>query len=86
MEVGVRPYKVESIHIPMYLDKLVDVAVDHPFRYHREMVIAHCHPQQWKNVRVAEALPCYNFLAEPLCNQSAPLDTLSRTLADDPRQ
>ena len=51
----------------MCLDKLVDVTVDHPFRYHRELVIAHRHSQQWKYVRVTETLPRDDFIAEPLC-------------------
>jgi len=50
----------------MYPDKLADVTVDHPFRYHREMAVVHCHSQQWQHIRVTEALPCYDFLAEPL--------------------
>jgi len=41
----IKPYKIEPICISMHLDKLVDVPVDHPFRYHREVVLAHCHSQ-----------------------------------------
>jgi len=29
--VGVRPYKFKSIHVPMCLNELVDIPVDHPF-------------------------------------------------------
>jgi len=29
--VGVKPYKREPIRIPVCLNKLVDVSVDHPF-------------------------------------------------------
>ena len=29
--VEVRPYKLEPIHIPMRLDELGDVPIDHPF-------------------------------------------------------
>ena len=50
----------------MYLDKLVDVPVGHPFRDHRENLFVHLYPQQREHIGMAEAFPCYNFLAEPL--------------------
>ena len=31
-----KTYKIEPIRVPMRLDKLVDVPVFHPLRYHRE--------------------------------------------------
>ena len=71
--MGVRSYKVKPIHIPVCLDELVDVSIDHPFRYHRKMPIAHCHAQQWKHILVAEAFPRHNFLAEPLCTDQSAL-------------
>jgi hypothetical protein len=50
----------------MSLDELVDVPIYHPLRYHREMVGANCHTQQWQHVWMAKGPPCHNLLAEPL--------------------
>ena len=41
-----KPYKLKPVHIPMGLDKLVDIPVYHPFRCHCEVVSVHCHSQQ----------------------------------------
>jgi len=68
VNAGVRPYKFESIRIPMGLDELGDVPIDHPFRNHRKEVFTHRHSQQWEYIRMAEDLPCHNFLAEHLCD------------------
>ena len=59
-------YKLEPICILMGLHKLVDVAIRHPFRHHRELCPRHYHSQQGQHVWVAESSPCYELLAEPL--------------------
>ena len=43
--VGVEPYKLEPIHIPIGLDELIDVPIFHPPRRHCKLVVMHCHPQ-----------------------------------------
>ena len=53
----------------MRLDELVDVPIRHPLRHHREMVIAHCHSQQWQHVRMTKSPPRHNLLTEPLHSQ-----------------
>jgi len=60
------PYKLKPIRTPMRPGELVDVPIDHPFRYHRELVITHRHSQQWQNVLMVKGFPRYNLLAEPL--------------------
>ena len=69
--VGTKPYKLEPIRIPIPLDKLVDVPVCHPFGYHREVAIAHCHSQERGHIRMAKGFPQHNLVAEPLrdCGQ-----------------
>jgi len=64
--MGVKSYEFEPIHIPMCLGEFVDIPIDHPFRNHRKEFFPHCHSQQREYVRMTEALPCYNFLAERL--------------------
>ena len=63
---GATPYKIEPIYVPMGLGELVDVPILHPLRCHREVVLAHCHPQQWQHVWMAKGLPGHNLLTEPL--------------------
>ena len=80
------PYKFKPIRIPIRLDKLVDVFVYHPFGYHCEAAVAHCHSQQREHVRVAEALPCYNLFAKSLHNHSQfPHYALLASIKRDPR-
>ena len=61
-------YKFEPIRIPMRLDELGDIPIDHPFRDHRKEIFPHRHSQQREYIRMAKGLPCYNFLAEHLCD------------------
>ena len=63
---GTGPYKLERVCIPVSLDKLVDGPIDHPFRHHRELVVAHHHSQQWQYVLMAKGFPGEYFLTEPL--------------------
>ena len=63
-------YKIKLVRIPIGLDELVNVSVDHPFRRHRKMPVAHCHSQQWEYVWMAETFPRHHFLAEPLCSRN----------------
>ena len=64
--VGVRPYELEPIRIPMCLDELDDITINHPFRDHRKEPFSHRHSQQWEHIRMAKGLPRHNFLAERL--------------------
>ena len=64
--VEVEPYKFKPIRIPMCLDELDDISIDHPFRNHRKDLCPHRHSQQREHIRMAEGLPCDNFLAESL--------------------
>ena len=66
LSVGIKPYKLEPIHIPMHLDELINVPIDHPFRHHCELVIAHRHSQQWQHVLMVKGFPRHNLPAEPL--------------------
>jgi len=66
VSAGVRPYKFKPIRIPMRPDELGDIPIDHPFRNHRKEPFSHRHSQQREYIRMAEALPRYNFLAERL--------------------
>jgi len=66
VSAGVRTYKFKPVRIPMGLDELGDIPIDHPFRDHRKEPFPHRHSQQWEHIRMAEALPRYNFLAERL--------------------
>ena len=61
-----RPYKLKPIRIPMCLDELDDIPIDHPFRNHRKEPFSHRHSQQREYIRMVEGLPRYNFLAERL--------------------
>ena len=54
----------------MCLDELDDIPIDHPFQNHRKKPFPHCHSQQREHIRMAEAPPCYNYLAECLCDRS----------------
>jgi len=36
VSVGVRPYELKPVHVPMCLDELYDIPIDHPFRNHRK--------------------------------------------------
>jgi len=65
-----KPYRLKPIHIPMRLDKLIDVSIGHPFRYHCKVAITHCHSQQWEDIWMVEAFPHYNLLVEHLYNCS----------------
>jgi len=66
VSVGARPYKLEPIRLPMCLNKLDNISIDHPFRNHRKEPFPHRHSQQREHIRMVEALPRYNFLAERL--------------------
>jgi len=66
VSVGVRTHKFKPICIPMGLDELGDIPIDHPFRDHRKEPFPHRHSQQREHIRMAQALPRYNFLAERL--------------------
>ena len=66
ISVGVRPYKLEPVRIPMCLDELNDISIDHPFRNHCKESFPHRHSQQREHIRMAEAPQRYNFLAERL--------------------
>jgi len=71
----------------MYFNELVDIPIDHPLRNHRKELSPHRHSQQWEHVWMAEALPCYDFLAERLCdrNDHQPFDKrFWRALGGDP--
>jgi len=84
---GSRPYKLEPIHIPMCLNELLDIPIDHPFRNHREEPFPHCHSQKREHIRMVEGSPCYNFLAEHLHdhNDYQPFDThFRKALGGDP--
>ena len=70
VSVEARPYKLEPICLPMCLDELDDIPIDHPFRNHREESFPHRHSQQRKHIRMLEALPRHNFLAERLRDHS----------------
>lgn len=61
-----QPYKLKPIRILMRFDEPVYVPIFHPFRRHREFVIAHCRSQQRQHVRMVKGFPCHNFLTEPL--------------------
>jgi len=39
--MGVEPYKLEPIHIPITLGELIDVPIFHPLRCHHKLVILH---------------------------------------------
>lgn len=80
LAVGVKSYKPETIRIPVHLDKLVDVPIEHPLRYHREVPFAHCHAQQRQYVRVAKGIPHHGVLAESLRNNSQLLISAPRKL------
>jgi len=85
LTIETKPYKLEPIHIPMRLDKLVDVSVGHQFGYHREGAIAHCHSQQREHIQMAEAFPHYNLFVEHLPNCSQLLTTdFRQTFDGDP--
>ena len=64
------PYKLEPIHASMLLDKLFNVPVTHPLRYHCKAPAAHRHSQQWEHVWMAETSPRHDLLAKSLCNQN----------------
>ena len=66
VSVGARPYELEPIRLPMCLDEIDNITIDHPFRNHRKEPFPHRHSQQREHIRMVEALPCYNFLAERL--------------------
>ena len=40
-------YKLGAIHVPIPLDKLVDVPVFHPLGNHRKLVFAYRHSKKW---------------------------------------
>ena len=61
----------------MGLDELGDIPIDHPFRYHRELVTRHRYSQQWQHVLMAKGFPCHDLLAEPLHDQYQPIKTRS---------
>jgi len=65
-KLGGKAYKLEPIYILMGLHKLVDVAIRHPSRHHRELCLRHYHSQQGQHVRMTESSPCYELLAESL--------------------
>ena len=79
--VEVKPYELEPVCIPMCLDELIDVPIDHPFRDHCKEPLLHRHPQQREHVWMAEGLPCYNFFAERLRDHSDDISPLMSTLA-----
>ena len=64
--MGVKPYKLKSVHILVCLNELVDIPIDHPFRNHCKELFSHRHSQQREHIWMAEGPPCYNFLAECL--------------------
>jgi len=66
VSAGVRTYKFKPVCIPMGLDELGDIPIDHPFRDHRKEPFPQRHSQQREHIRMAEGLPCHNFLAEHL--------------------
>ena len=67
---GTGPYKFETVCVPVRFDKLVDVSVGHPFRHHRELVVIHCHSQQWQYILMTKSFPGDDFLTESLCDWS----------------
>ena len=66
VSAGARPYKLEPICLPMCLDELDNISIDHPFRNHRKEPFPHRHSQQREYIRMVEALPRHNLLAERL--------------------
>jgi len=64
--VGCSTYKLNTVHMLIPPDKLVDVPIFHPRRNHREPLVTHCHSDQRQNVRVPEVLPGYPLSAESL--------------------
>jgi hypothetical protein len=82
--VRVKPYKLEQIRIPMRLDELVDVPIYHPLRYHYELVITHCHSQQWQHIRMVKGFPHHNLFAEPLHRSVSSSTCMFRELYKQP--
>jgi len=50
----------------MCLDELVNIPIPHPLRYHCELGIIHCNPQQLQYIWMAKSVPRHNLFAEPL--------------------
>ena len=59
-------YQLSAVHVPIPLDKLIDISVLHPLRNHREPVFAHRHPKQRQDIRMPEVLPGNSLSAESL--------------------
>ena len=40
-------YELSTVHVPLPLDKIIDVSIFHPLRNHRKPVFAYCHSKKW---------------------------------------
>ena len=70
---GMTPYEFERICFPVGLDELVNIPINHPFRYHREFVFVRCNTQERQHIWMTKSVPGYNLLAKHL-RGSAPAD------------
>ena len=50
----------------MFLDKVADVSIHHPVRYHGKLVPGHHHSDERQDIWMMEGLPHYDLLAELL--------------------
>ena len=95
MRLERKAYQLKPVCIRMCLNKVVDVSIRHPVRYHCELGLRHSHPYQWQNIRMVECFPCDNLLAELLqrilsvymhvgteCGQKLTPTTLCKSLSE----
>ena len=54
-----------TVHVSVLLDKLIDITVVHPFRYHFKPLL-HLNAKQRQNIWVLEVLPSNSFPTESL--------------------
>lgn len=59
-----KTYERDPIYPWMCLDKVANISILHPVRYHSEMVLGYHHSDQWQNVPMPQGFPHYHLLAE----------------------
>jgi hypothetical protein len=61
-------YQFDTVHLRAFrVPKVfVNIPLIHPFEDQAKLLFTKRHPEEWKDIRVAEVFPGYNFVAEPL--------------------
>jgi hypothetical protein len=61
-----KAHKLQPIRIGILLQKIVDVSIVHPLRYHDKPILGHRHTQQGQHIRMTKGPPRHNLSTKPL--------------------